>query len=157
LGEALKKLLVLLSGAGSLSKAANFTLDFARKEQSTDIVLLYVVDNEVPASVSSWLIYVGFMGDKPSDDYKHTILKEFRQRAQEDLDEARDLIAKGGFHCRTRLEEGSLLETIIRMAEDEKADLVALALPGKSEVGGILYHEAAKNLRKKSTCAVKII
>lgn len=153
----MKKLLMVLSGAGSLPKASKFALEYAGKEKGSEVVLLYVVDDQVPAAVSSWLIYVGFMGDKPSEDYRHTILKEFRQRAQEDLDEVKGKLESAGVACRTRLEEGSLLDTVRRIAAEEQADLLALALPGKSEVGAALYHEAAKDLRKNSPCAVKTI
>ena len=150
-------MLLVISGAGSLDKAADYVLTQTAKEAPYEVILLFVVDSEVPASVSSWLIYVGFMGDKPSEDYRHTILKEYRRRAQEDLDELRDKLEVSGRPCRTRLEEGNLADTLRRVAVEEQADQMVLALPDKSEVGAALYHEAAKELRKDPPCAIKIL
>ncbi len=129
----------------------------AQQKPDAEIVALYVIDDQVPASVSSWLIYVGFMGDKPSDEYHHTILKEYRRRALEDLDEVAHKIAEAGVTCRGRLDEGPLLETIARVAEEEQAEMLIMLLPGKSDVGSGLYHEAAKILQKTSPRPVKII
>jgi nucleotide-binding universal stress UspA family protein len=153
----LKKLMILLSGADSLTRAEDFARKFKSQEKETDIVLLFVVDDQVPAAVSSWLIYVGFMGDKPSEDYRHTILKEFRRRAQEDLDELKGKLEAAGVVCRTRLEEGALVETLRRVVAEENADLLALALPGKSEVGAALYQEAAKELHKQPPCVIHLL
>ena len=149
--------LVLILTGGDLGKAVDAAVHEVKQKASTEVVALYVIDDQVPASVSSWLIYVGFMGDKPSDDYHHTILKEYRRRALEDLDEVTRRMAEAGFACRYRLDEGPLLETIKRVAAEEKAEMLIMLLPGKSEVGSALYHEAAKSLQKSSPCPVKIV
>ncbi len=91
----MNRIVLLLSGGGRLANAADAAADAARQE-GAEVVVLYVIDQEVPASVSSWLIYVGFMGDVPSDDYRHTILKEYCRRAQEDLDEAAARLTAAG-------------------------------------------------------------
>lgn len=153
----MKKIILTLSSGVDLDRAVKASLVAARKGKEAEIVPLYVIDDEVPASVSSWLIYVGFMGDKPSDDYKHTILKEYRRRAQEDLEDAEQKISEVGISCRTILLEGPLLDTIKKVALAENAELLLLALPGKNEVGSALYHEAAKKLKKEAPCAVKIV
>ena len=152
----MKKLLLLLSGS-NLNQAAEAAIHEAKQTANAEIVALYVIDDQVPASVSSWLIYVGFMGDKPSEDYHHTILKEYRRRALEDLDEVARKIVEAGVTCRSRLDEGPLLDTIKRVAAEEKAEMLIMLLPGKSEVGSVLYHEAAKSLQKSSPCPVKIV
>jgi len=152
----LRKLLLILSGS-NLQQAADAAIHEAKQKADTEIIALYVIDDQVPASVSSWLIYVGFMGDKPSDDYHHTILKEYRRRAREDLDEVTRRIAEAGVACRSRLDEGPLLETIKRVATEEQAEMLILLLPGKSEVGSALYHDAAKSLQKSSPCPVQIV
>lgn len=152
----MRKLLLILSG-GNLNQAAEAAVHEAKQKPDAEIIALYVIDDQVPASVSSWLIYVGFMGDKPSEDYHHTILKEYRRRALEDLDEVARKIAEAGVACRGRLDEGPLLETIMRVAEKEQAEMLIMLLPGKSEVGSALYHEAAKSLQKSSPCPVKIV
>ncbi len=153
----MKKIILLLAGGSDLTKAVSFALEQARKMGPAEILPLYVIDDNVPASVSSWLIYVGFMGDKPSDDYHHTILKEYRRRAREDLQEAEQKITAADMACRTQLAEGPLLETIQKVAADEQADLLILSLPDKSEVGAALYHEAARALKKEARWTVKII
>lgn len=153
----MKKIMLLLSGGGDLDRAMKIALDAARKEKEVEVIPLYVIDSGVPASVSSWLIYVGFMGDKPSDDYKHTILKEYRRRAQDDLEEVEKKIKTEGFSCRTILVEGPLLDTIKKVVTAENAELLVITLPGKSEVGRTLYHDAARALKKEGTFEVKVV
>jgi nucleotide-binding universal stress UspA family protein len=151
----MRRILLLLSGGGQRNAAVQAAIEKGISESPTEIVALYVIDAEVPASVSSWLIYVGFMGDRPSDDYHQTILKEYRRRAQEDLSEAAAQIGAAGLACKIRMEEGDLLQTIRRVLNEEQAELMVMALPAKTEVGAALYHDAAKSLLK--TKEIKLV
>lgn len=153
----MKKIVLLISGGGDVQQALEFALKTARQEKDAEIIPTYVIDDEVPASVSSWLIYVGFLGDKPSDEYKQAILKEYHHRAEDDLKEIAARISADGISCRTHLLEGPLLQTVKKTLAEEEADLLVIAVPGKSEVGSALYRDAARSLKKEALCEVKIV
>lgn len=99
-------ILLALSDVRQNDDAIEYSFRMAQEEGAT-LVVLYVVEEEALRYVSSWLIYIGFLGDKPSDDFKEVATQELWRRGADALEEIADSARDRGIQCETVLVEGS--------------------------------------------------
>lgn len=76
------------------------------QEASEPLQIYYVMETEIPQAVSSWFMYLGFMGEKPAEELKGVILEELRRRARERVDELEQRLREEGIPGEVHLVEG---------------------------------------------------
>ncbi|GAI97980.1 unnamed protein product, partial [marine sediment metagenome] len=57
----MKKLMLVLSNISFSSASVSFAISKAEKEDY-ELIIIFVLDEEIPESVSSLLMYIGFLG-----------------------------------------------------------------------------------------------
>jgi len=152
----MKKILLLLPNTGFSQKTVETALKLA-KERKAELLSCYVVDERLPESVSSWMIYIGFMGDKPSEEYREVILKEYRKRADADIEEVRKMASKEAIEVRSFLKEGNWAEETVKLAEEEKVELIVTSKPKEGQMGKFFFGSALEELVKKAPCDVRVV
>ena len=152
----MKKILLVMSTSGYSPEAANYAVRECKKNDS-ELLACYIIDAEVPDAVSSWMIYVGFMGDEPSEDYKNVVLAEYKDRAQETLDEVTQLAQDENVAIKTYILEGSLVENAVKIAKENNADLIVINKPQQVDFSRLLHGSTIEALKKKAPCPVKVI
>ena len=55
------------------------------KEMDEPIDIIYILNEDIPEEVSSWMLYTGFLGEKPTEDVVNAIKNEMKIRAEERL------------------------------------------------------------------------
>lgn len=145
-----------MSTSGYSPEATNYAIRECKKNKSK-LLACYIIDAEVPDAVSSWMIYVGFMGDEPSEDYKNVVLAEYKDRAQETLDEVTQMAESENVAIETFILEGSLVENAIKIANENSADLIVINKPQQVDFGRLLHGSVMETLKKKAPCPVKIV
>ena len=135
-------------------RAVSHAVATARRE-GAELIACFIISHRVPESVSSWLIYIGFMGDKPSSELKTAISDHYRQRAQSQLEEFEAKAREQGIPCRTLLLEGDLVEEGVRVAREEKVDLVLLDEPDRSDFDHLFFAPVKENLTQRLKCPVE--
>lgn len=152
----MKKILLIISTAGYSPEAVEHALKLAR-DTSGDLYCCYIIDQEVPDAVSSWLIYLGFMGDEPSEDYRNVILNEYKSRAKESLAEISQMAAKEGIKVESFILKGSLFEETIKLAKEIGAELIVIDKPAHTYFSRILHGSAIEKLKEEASCPVEVI
>lgn len=152
----MKTLLFVISSSGTSVEAIDAAFAEAEKA-SARLVCLYVIENDVPDAVSSWMIYIGFMGDELSEEYHSVVLEEYKIRARETLAEIQEKAASKEISIETHLIEGPFVETVLEQAEKYKADLIVLDQLRHVDLKAFLHKGPADEITKKAKCEVLII
>lgn len=118
---------LMLPSAGDATKALQRALKFLAPNGQLRIVQL--PGGTVPSTVSSWMIYLGFMGDRPSEDYLEEAMGEYNSRVQERLDELRMTAEDKGYSCNTEILKGNLLRTVWKWVRRNEPEVIVMALP----------------------------
>lgn len=152
----MRKILYLISTMVYSPQAISYVVDEAYRE-GAELIVCFVINNRVPESVSSWLIYIGFMGDKPSGELKSAITGNYWQRARTQLEEIEEEANKRGVTCRSLLLEGDLVEEGARVAQQEGIDLIMLNRPERSHLFRLFFGPMKENLTQRVRCPVKVV
>lgn len=152
----MRKILLLLPTTGFSEKTVRTAFKLA-KEQGAELVCCYVVDERLPESVSSWMIYIGFMGDKPSEEYREVILKEYRKRGETDIEEVEKMASQEGVKLRSRFKEGKWAEETIKVAKEEEVELIVTSKPKEGQMGKFFFGSALEELMKSAPCDVRVV
>jgi len=152
----MKKVLLAMSTSGYSPEAAEYAIQAAR-QQKAHLICTYIIDAEIPDAVSSWLIYIGFMGDEPSKEYRNIIQKEYKTRARETLAEVRQLAGKHNLYMESFILQGQLVAEILKLAKEIKASLIVINKPNLANFSRFLNGTNLNELKKKAPCEVKII
>jgi len=124
----MKKIMLALSNISFSSSAVSYSISKAEKE-GYELIAIFVLDEEIPESVSSLLMYIGFLGPKPTDDLKKTILEEYKKRAHSELERVEKLSKEKNIHLKKILRKGRFVDEIIKVQEEQNVNLVVASRP----------------------------
>ena len=143
---------LLLPSAGDARKALERAMKLVAPEGKLWIV--QTPGGQVPSAVSSWMIYLGFMGDRPSGDYQEVAMKEYRIRVRERLDDLYAIAKEHDVQCQTEILDGDTLKTVWRWVHKHHPDVVVIARPEIIDPERDLFAKIADNLEKRFTAKV---
>lgn len=152
----MKKVLLIISTSGYSPEAVAQAIKIAR-ESSGSLCCCYIIDQEVPDAVSSWLIYLGFMGDEPSEDYRNVILNEYKSRAKESLSEISQQAAKAGITAESFILKGPLVTETIKLATEIGAEVIVIDKPAHAYFSRTRHGSVIEKLKKEAPCPVEVI
>jgi hypothetical protein len=121
------KLALILPSGGDAKKALDRALGYLAP--GGDLWIVQTPGGLVPSAVSSWMIYLGFMGDRPSGDYVEIAMEEFRRRVRERLDDLQSICDDRGVACQTVLLEGDTVRVVMEWVQEHEPDAVVFAMP----------------------------
>jgi len=142
----MKKLMLVLSNISFSSASVSFAISKAEKEDY-ELVVIFVLDEEIPESVSSLLMYIGFLGPKPTDDLKKTILEEYKKRAYSELERVEKLVKEKNIPMKKILREGRFVDEVIKVQEEENVDFVVTSRPQSPLLSQVLSSYNLKELK----------
>jgi len=142
------KLMLVLSNISFSSSSVTYALKKAEKENH-ELIVVFVLDEEIPNSVSSLLMYIGFLGPKPTDDLKTTLLEEYKKRAQSELERVEKLTREKNIQMKKILKKGRFVKEIITVCEKEKPDFVITSRPRAPMLSKVLSSYNLEELNKK--------
>ena len=88
------------------------------RASSEPLEIFYVVETTLPQTVSSWFMYLGFMGEKPAEELKNLILGELRRRAKERVQELQAQLRSASVPGEVHLVEGDPEEIRERLRKE---------------------------------------
>ncbi|RKZ21920.1 hypothetical protein DRQ16_00325 [bacterium] len=89
-----------------------------RVKGEKDLLVLYVIEEELPESVGSWLMYAGFLGENPSLEVKRIIVDELERRAHERLEEIKKKLGD----VEAVIEKGVLQEIMEKYCREKRPE-----------------------------------
>lgn len=152
----MKRIMLVLSTMRQSPKAIEYALQTAKKENA-ELVSLFVIDTNIPGSVFQRLHEMDLIGEKPSEELSEALMKEYRQRGYEKLEEVEKKAKKSNIHCATYIEEGEFADEVLKMIKKLSVSLVILTRSHRSNISRFIFGSAVNDLIKQAPCEVKIV
>ena len=146
------KVALLLPSAGDARKALDKALK--RLAPGGELWIVQTPGGKVPSVVSSWMIYLGFMGDRPSGDYVEVAMAEFRSRVLERLDDLKKITEDRDIRCSTVNLEGDTIKTVWKWVSKNHPEIIMVAMPEIIDPERDLFIQLAELLGKRMSVTV---
>ncbi|MCL4553673.1 MAG: universal stress protein [Actinobacteria bacterium] len=166
--EKIKKIMVATDGSEPSIRAIRHAIEMAR-EKDAEVLALSVNTTLVDVGARGYDVLAQLGSDKHVVDESvdvHGILTEYYDRigkpesllmAEAGLEIARTLGEDQGVRVTTLMEHGRASETILKVAEREKVNLIILGTTGLTGLSRILIGSTADKVTRLSKCPVMVI
>ena len=151
----MKSITLLLSVARTSEKALDFAVEQAKKH-SAELSVVYIIDTSIADEVFDRFTDIGFIGDKPSTELTEAMMKEFRQRAYEDLGRVQVKAMEEGVAYNPMTVQGDFLQCAMEAVQKQKADLVVAVRRRASAFMRYFSTSPVDDLKKSVPCEVVI-
>jgi nucleotide-binding universal stress UspA family protein len=154
--EKVKTIVLALSTTRQSPKTIDFALKEAQKEESR-LLLLFIVDPDLPHLILDKMMDVGFMGDKPSTQVYDSILKEYRERGERIISDISQRADSVGIECEADMVEGEFVAECLKVIKRENPKKVILTRAQRSNLSRFLFGSAVNKLKEKSPSPIIIV
>jgi len=146
------KILVAVDGSKPSNDALDYAIDIAEKYGSAEVQLVHVIQN-----ISS-IVYTGGAGLEPiwigslSDDLEKSgklILKDAKKKIKEKKTKIKKIS--------TKLLHGNPADEIVKLAKDEKFDLIVIGSRGLSGVKELILGSVSSKVVNHATVPVLVV
>jgi nucleotide-binding universal stress UspA family protein len=151
-----KKILTIISFLRIAPETIDASIKLA-KEKNAELVVMFVIDNEYADKVSTTLQDLGWIGNKPSDNFYASLLDEYRIQAEMKLEEISRRAKAENIPFRSFIKTGRLITVILKVAHLEQPDLIVITRRKHSKLSRLILGSLSNALRKKVSCPVKFI
>lgn len=121
------KVALILPSAGDARKALDVALRYLAP--NGELLIVQTPGGLVPSAVSTWMIYLGFMGDRPSGDYMEIAMEEYRNRVQERLDDLTNIAHDRNVVCSPVMLQGKTEDAVIEWVQEHQPDAIVVLRP----------------------------
>ena len=122
-----------------------YAVAFARRF-GADLLLLNAIYPQYYATNADYLPF----------DYG-SLLGETRRAAEKDMDEIVKSVSFGDVSFQARIEEGHPGETLVKVAEEEGADLIVVSTHGRTGLPHVLVGSTTQHVVRHANCPVLVI
>jgi nucleotide-binding universal stress UspA family protein len=144
-GQMFKTILVPLDGSKRAEKILPYVEDLANARESR-VVLLQVIEPDNSISEAPMAVYHSQekteVARKEAKAYLASLAENFRIK---------------GIVATSRVEEGTVAKVILEVAEEEKADLIAMASHGRTGLSRVFYGSVAAGILNQADRPVLLI
>lgn len=152
----MKKILLVLSAACHLEKPIERALENAKSEEAS-LAILFVVDQKAADSITTLLTNSGFIGEKPSDELRSTLMQEYRQRARKHVEDTAELARQKGIETSTYIREGELEKECLGLIKELGIDLLVVPRCGRTPISELVTGSACDRLKINAPCDVLMV
>ncbi len=150
------KILLILSTTRKSDKCIKEAVDIASKENAK-LIILFVVDNEVPQKIFDSLTPPPWIGGKTTENLFNAVLDEYSIQGKEKISEIEEAAKSKGVHYKSVIKRGTFLEVALSVAEEEQVSLILVTRRKRSRLSRYFFGSAVAELKDKVTCETKII
>jgi nucleotide-binding universal stress UspA family protein len=150
----MKKILIALDYDHTAQEVAETGFAMA-KSMKADIVLLHVISDPVYYSSSDYSPIVGFTGNMEMDQIEFGSAEGLVRASAQYLDKIRHHL--GDNNIQILVKEGEFAETIIEVAKNINADIIALGSHGRRWMEEILLGSVTEKVLHQTTIPLFII
>ena len=151
----MNSILLVLSTTRTPARAIDFAVERA-KEEGARLVALYVVERELANAVFDRFSDVGFMGDKPSMHLTEAVMKEYRQRAYEELGRVQVKAMEAAVAYEPITREGEYLSQVLNVINEYDVDQAIVVRKKLSVISKYFLRPPSEMLLERAPCDVKI-
>lgn len=151
-----KKAMLVYAAACHLDKATERALEQI-KSSGSSLAILFVVDPKAADAITASLTNSAFIGDKPTDDLKETLLKDYRLRAEAQVQELADLARSQGIETLTYVREGEIEQESINLVKELDIDLLIIPRCRRTPLTELVMGSACNRLKINAPCEVLMV
>ena len=151
----MKNILLVLSTTMTPERAIDFAVESA-KEHGARLIALYVVEKELADAVFDRFSDIGFRGDKPSMHLTEAVMKEYRQRAYEELGLVQVKAMESAVDYEPVTRQGEYLAQVLDVITEYEVDCVIVVRKKLSVITRYFHRSPSEVLRESAPCEVKI-
>jgi nucleotide-binding universal stress UspA family protein len=127
------------------------------REGEARLLVLFVVDSQIPEMVVSKLSDIGFQGERPGEELRTALLNEYARRGQTLLDEVRAEAERESVSCETMLSSGDFVGESLRVIGEKRIDHVILTRSHRSDLARFLFGSPVNELRRRLAIPIEIV
>lgn len=146
--------------AASLSRqspdATNTAIEEARRSKGS-LIAAFILEIGVLKDAFEKLGDAGIVGEKPGRQLEAAMLKEYRQKGYQLLDDVEKQARQAHLDCKVLIEPGEFVETVLRLAGSERADLIVVKGIHRSALGRLLFGSEDAELQEKAPCPIRFV
>lgn len=150
------KILLILSTTRKSDKCIKEAVDIASKEKAK-LIILFVVDNEVPQKIFDSLTEEGWIGGTTTENLFNAVLDEYSVQGKEKISEIEAAAKSKGVDYKSVIKRGTFLDVALSVAEEEQVSLILVTRRKRSRLSRFFFGSAVAELKEKVTCETKII
>ncbi len=151
-----KKILLVLSTTRESPKTVEYALEQARLQNAL-LIVLCVIDTELPSSILDKLENTGFVGEKPGEELFEKILEEYKQRAEKKLGDIRRISENQKIPVETILKQGDLAQLCLETISEQDVSLVIIGRKKESKFSQFVFTSPIRKIEKSSPCPVQVV
>lgn len=127
------KILFVFTNLRYNEDAFNYLVDKIKKLGRASCYIYFVPSKAIPRKLASWILYMGVLGEKLTEDLKETLRKELIMRGEETLDEICTRVKlEGGVVEECRSIRGELSNILEKLYKEITPDLVVIPREGEA-------------------------
>jgi nucleotide-binding universal stress UspA family protein len=150
------KILLILSTTRKSDKCVKEAVDIASKENAK-LIILFVVDNEVPQKIFDSLTEEGWIGGKTTENLYNAVLDEYSVQGKDKILEIEAAAKSKGVDYKSIIKRGTFLDVTLSVAEKEQVNLILVTRRKRSRLSRYFFGSAVAELKEKVACETKII
>jgi len=150
------KILLILSTTRKSDKCIKEAVDIASKENAK-LIILFVVDNEVPQKIFDSLTEEGWIGGKTTENLYNAVLDEYSVHGKEKILEIEAAAKSKGVDYKSVIKRGTFLDVALSVVEEEQVSLILVTRRKRSRLSRYFFGSAVAELKEKVSCETKII
>lgn len=150
------KLLLILSTTRRSNKCITEAIDIASKS-NTPLIILFVVDEEIPQKIVEKMTEDGWIGGKPTESLFNTVLEEYSVQGKEKVAEIERMAQSKGVHYESMIRKGKFIDEALSVVNAENVKLILVTRRKRFNVSRFFWGSAVAELRERVSCQVRII
>jgi len=150
------KILLIISCTRKSDKCVKAAVDIASRK-NVGLVVLFVVDYEVPQKIFDSLAEEGWLGRKTTESLFNAVLDEYSVQGKDKIVEIEKMAEKMGVDCKTIVRRGTFLDVALSVAEKEKVSMIIVTRRKRSGLSRFFFGSAIEELKEKAMCEVRVI
>ena len=150
------KILLILSTTRKSDRCIKEAVEIASKKNAR-LIILFVVDYEVPQKIFDSLTEEGWIGGKTTENLFNAVLDEYSVQGKEKILEIEEAAENRGVDYKSVIKRGTFLDVALSIAEKEQVGLIIVTRRKRSRLSRFFFGSAVAELKEKVTCEIKII
>ena len=150
------RILLVLSTTRESEKSVDVAIARA-KESGGELLVLLVLDEDLPRNIVDHLTERGFIGNTPSSQLYDAILKEYEIQGKTRFEAVKRRAEAASVPCRAIMTRGSFAQQTLAVIRREGVTTAVITKRKRSNLSRFLLGSVVKDLREKSPCEVLIV
>ena len=150
------KILLILSTTRKSDRCIKEAVEITSKKNAR-LIILFVVDYEVPQKIFDSLTEEGWIGGKTTENLFNAVLDEYSVQGKEKILEIEEAAKNKGIDYKSVIKRGTFLDVALSVAEKEQVSLIIVTRRKRSRLSRFFFGSAVAELKEKVTCEIKII